>query len=58
LQLFAAGTLDATIQFPILTGGTIIFTAVAGRVFFKEKFTGKILAGLAMSLAGTLMFLF
>ena len=41
LQLIGAEHLPATVLYPMVTGGTIIFTAVAGRVFFKEKISKK-----------------
>ncbi len=57
LQLISARTLPATVLYPVITGGSIIFTALAGRLFFKEKITKKIAFSAALCLAGTCMFL-
>lgn len=57
LQLIGAKTLPATVLYPIITGGSIIFTALAGRLFFKEKITKKIVCSALLCLIGTCMFL-
>ena len=36
-NLLAARIFDASLQFPVITGGTMILTAVAGFIFFREK---------------------
>lgn len=57
LQLIPAKYVPATALYPFITGGSIIFTAAAGRIFVKEKINKRTAAGLALCLAGTLMFL-
>ncbi len=57
LQLIGAANLPATVLYPILTGGTMILSALAGVICFKDKLSkGNILA-LALCLIGTLLFL-
>ena len=57
LQLIAAGHLPASVQYPILTGGSIVLTALAGRIFFREKQDGTALAGTFLAFAATFLFL-
>lgn len=57
LQLIGAHELPATVLYPIITGGTIIFTAIAGRIFFKEKITSKLAFGICICFIGTCLFL-
>ena len=57
-HLMAARTLDASLQFPIVTGGTIILATAAGYIFFREK-PGKYPSiGIAVASLATLLFLF
>lgn len=56
-QLIGAKNLPATVLYPIVTGGTILFTALLGRMFFKERLTPKLGMGLALCFVGTCMFL-
>ena len=37
LNTVVAKEIDATIQFPIITGGTILVSIILGRAIFKEK---------------------
>ena len=57
LQLVGAKSLPATVLYPIITGGSIIFSALAGRVFFKERIGKQTLVGIALCFLGTCMFL-
>lgn len=57
LQLVGAKNLPATVLYPIVTGGGIIFTAVSGRLFFREKLTPKLVTGVLLCFLGTCMFL-
>lgn len=50
-------TMDASIQFPLLSAVVIVLTAVFGRVFFGEKFTTGSVLGLIMSAAGIGLFM-
>ena len=52
LQLIALETLDATIVTPLVSGISIVLSAVAGLLFFKEKPDKKTLIGIAVTLVG------
>ncbi len=56
-QLFGAANLPATVLYPIITGGSIIFSAIAGKVFFKENISKLQLISIALCFVGTCMFL-
>ena len=36
-QLIGAANLPATVIYPFVTGGTIVFSSLAGMIFYKEK---------------------
>lgn len=57
LQLFGAKTLPATLLYPFITGGSIIFSALADLILFKEKLSSKLLLSIFLCFTGTLMFL-
>lgn len=50
-------TMDASIQFPILSAVVIILTALFGRIFFGEKITRGSAVSLLMSAAGIGLFM-
>lgn len=50
--------MDASLQFPLLSGIVIIFTAIFGRIFFKEKFSKSSIIGLVLSAVGIVFFIF
>ena len=56
LQIVCASHLPATIQFPVMTGGTIMFTAILGLVLFGEKINKRQVTGLIICLVATLLF--
>lgn len=56
-QLISAAKLPATVLFPFMTGGTIIFSALCGKLFFKENFTKNSIIGIVLCFIGTLLFL-
>lgn len=56
-QLKGALSLPATVLYPFVTGGSIIFTALAGRIFFGEKPKKRTLTGIALCFLGTVLFL-
>lgn len=56
-QLIGATTLPATVLYPIGSGGSIIFSALAGRIFFKEKLSVYQIISIALCFIGTLLFL-
>lgn len=57
LQLISAVNIPATLLYPLMTGGSVIFTAIAGRLFFKEKLSKMATIGIALCFVGTCMFL-
>ncbi len=57
LQLTGAKELPATVLYPMVTGGSIIFSALSGRVFFKEKLSVSQLVSIGLCFGGTLLFL-
>ena len=58
LQLTSASRLPASVLYPMVTGGSVVLSAVAGRIFFGEKPDKITLAGLILSFAATFLFLF
>ena len=59
LQLLAAAsTMPASVQYPMMTGGSIVLTALAGALFFRESQSRRALAGTALAFAATFLFLF
>ncbi len=57
LQLVGAAKLPATVVYPFVTGGSIVFTTLAGWLIFKEKPSAKLWIGVALCMVGTLLFL-
>lgn len=57
LQLIGASALPASVLYPLVTGGSIIFSALSGMVFFQEKPTKYQLISIIACFAGTLFFL-
>ena len=57
LQLIGAASLPATVLYPIITGGSMIFSALAGMIFFKEKLSPIRAVSIALCFAATLLFL-
>ena len=57
LQLLGAKALPATVLYPFITGGSIVFSALAGVTLFKEKLSAKLIISVMLCFAGTLMFL-
>ena len=55
LQLISAETVPAVAMYPFITGGSIVLSAVAARIFFKEKIGKMAAAGIAMSIVGVLL---
>lgn len=50
-------TMDASLQFPLLSAAVIVITALLGRVFFGEKITRSTLVSLILSAAGIAIFM-
>lgn len=58
LQLIGAANLPAVAVYPIVTGGTVVLTAVSGLLFFKEKLDIKGYIGVVMTFIATVLFVF
>lgn len=57
LQLIGAANLPATVVYPMISGGSIVFTTLADVTFFKEKISLKQKLGVLLCFAGTFLFL-
>lgn len=57
LQLIGAAHLPATVLYPIISGGSIVFSAIAGILCFKEKPSALQWAGIALCFIGICCFL-
>lgn len=57
LQLDRAKTLPATVLYPFITGGSIVLSALWGRVAFKESLSRRIIISIILCFIGTIMFL-
>ncbi|MDY3929607.1 MAG: SMR family transporter [Clostridia bacterium] len=57
LQLNGAKSLPATVLYPFVTGGGIVFSALMGKVIFKEKLSCKTVLSIILCFVGTVMFL-
>ncbi len=56
-QLLGAASLPASVLYPFVTGGTIIFSALVGRFLFREAVSRKLVLGIVFCFVGTLLFL-
>lgn len=56
-QLIGAKELPATVLYPMVTGGVIIFSALIARMLFKEKPTKAQVISIVLCFIGTLLFL-
>lgn len=57
LQLIGAAHLPATVLYPLVTGGCVILTALAGRLLFGEKPGKRATIGIILCFLSTLFFL-
>ncbi len=58
LSVFSASKLPASVQFPISSGGTIVFSAIAGLIIYKEKLAKLEWFSVIGAFAATFLFLF
>ncbi len=58
LQLIGAANVPASVLYPMVTGGMMVLSAVAGMIFFREYPDKKTGFGLLLSFAATFLFLF
>lgn len=56
-QLIGASHLPATVLYPMITGGSVVLTALAGRILFKQKLSVPATFGIVLCFAATLFFL-
>ncbi|MBQ8684027.1 MAG: EamA family transporter [Clostridia bacterium] len=56
MQLHGAKNLPATMLYPVVSGGTILFTALASFLLFGERMSRKSLWAVCLCLLGTLLF--
>ena len=55
-NVLAAKTADATLLYPLTTGGCMVLSAVFGRLFFAEKITKYNAVSLVIAVIGTTLF--
>lgn len=58
MSCMGEGRLDASSLYPITTGGTIVLSAVFGRILFKEKITPYMAVCLLLTVAASVAFMF
>lgn len=56
-QLIGAAEIPATVLYPMITGGSIVFSTVFGWLFFKEKVSRVTIISTSLCMVGTLLFL-
>ncbi len=57
LQLTGAATIDASLLYPFITGGSIVFSALTGIIMFHERPSRGTVISIVLSFIGTLFFL-
>lgn len=57
LQLVGAKNLPATVLYPFITGGSMVFSSIVGIVAFREKPSRVLIFSIALCFIGTLLFL-
>lgn len=57
LQLIGAVSLPASVLYPFITGGGVVFTSLADVVLFHEKLSGRQVVGVLACFIGTLLFM-
>ena len=57
LLLISAKTVPAVALYPFVTGGSIVLSVTAARIFLKEKISAPALVGIILAFGGTLLFL-
>ena len=57
LQLYGAKSLPATVLYPFITGGSIVFSTLIGSLLFKEKLSRKLIISVVLCFVGTIMFI-
>lgn len=57
LQLEGAVSLPATVLYPLITGGTLVFSTLSGWLVLKERPAPRLWVGVALCVAGTCLFI-
>lgn len=57
LQVISASHLPATVLYPLITGGCIILTTLAGRIVFQQHLSRRATIGIILCFASTFLFL-
>lgn len=57
LQLLVAGKVSASVMYPMISGGNIIFSALLGKAILHENLSRRSILGIILCFAGTCMFL-
>jgi multidrug transporter EmrE-like cation transporter len=58
LHLLAASDVPASVQFPLVSGGVIVLSALVSAFLFKEKLSKKEWLSIAGAFASTVLFAF
>ena len=58
LQLYCATTVSASMMYPFITGGTLVFTPILMLFLFKEKINHYTVACIVLSVAASILFAF
>jgi len=58
LLLLSAKEVAASLQYPFITGGTIILSAITGFLFYRERLKKFTAIGIILSLIATILFVF
>jgi drug/metabolite transporter (DMT)-like permease len=58
LQLMAAGNVPASVQFPLVSGGVIVLSALVSAFIFRERVSKKEWISVAGAFASTFLFAF
>jgi multidrug transporter EmrE-like cation transporter len=58
LHLLAANDVPASVQFPLVSGGVIVLSALVSAFLFKEKLSKKEWLSIAGAFASTVLFAF
>ena len=57
LQLSGAAHLDASLLYPFITGGSMVFSTLFGIILFRERPSKSVILGVCLCFVGTLLFL-
>ena len=57
-NLYCAGTMEASLQYPVISAACIVLSSLFGLLFFKERPGRGDIIGIAISLTGLVLFIF